>query len=90
MVSTGCWDPGTVVGSCVADPTVTVDLQAPEEILLASAHVAGWIANLGLTADQVIHIARESREQAPEPPLGPKALDVRMKQAATALRARFL
>lgn len=50
----------------------------------AEAHVAAWI-ELGLTGDHVIDVARASREKMPEPPDGPKALDKRMAQAATAL-----
>lgn len=40
-VSLGFWNRLEVVGSMVADPTVTVDLGRPEALVLASAHVCG-------------------------------------------------
>ncbi|MGO4917798.1 helix-turn-helix domain-containing protein [Pseudogemmobacter sp. W21_MBD1_M6] len=48
----------------------------------ARLHVQRWIENLGLSEDQVIEVARETRHTHPAPPDGPKALDRAMERAA--------
>jgi hypothetical protein len=47
----------------------------------AEAHVTGWLKR-GLSAADVVDLARRSREDNPEPPDGPKALDRLMERAA--------
>ncbi len=47
----------------------------------AEAHVTGWLKR-GLSAADVVDLARRSREDNPEPPDGPKALDRVMERAA--------
>ena len=41
-----------------------------------------WIDDLGLTEDQIIETATETRRDHPAPPDGPKALDRAMERAA--------
>ena len=48
----------------------------------ARTHVRRWIDDLGLTEDRIIEVARESRNDHPNPPDGPKALDRAMERAA--------
>lgn len=47
----------------------------------AREHVGGWKA-LGLTDDEIIAVAAETRKQHPAPPDGPKALDRAMERRA--------
>lgn len=47
----------------------------------AEAHVTAWLKR-GLSATDVVDLARRSREDNPEPPDGPKALDRLMERAA--------
>lgn len=47
----------------------------------AETHVTGWLKR-GLSASDVVDLARRSREDNPEPPDGPKALDRVMERAA--------
>jgi hypothetical protein len=48
----------------------------------AKTHVCRWIDDLGLTEDQIIETALETRRDHPTPPDGPKALDRPMERAA--------
>jgi len=48
----------------------------------ARLHVRRWIDDLGLSEDQVIEVATETRKDHPNPPDGPKALDRFMERAA--------
>ncbi len=48
----------------------------------AKAHVRRWIDDLGLSEDQVLKTAAETRRDHPAPPDGPKALDRFMERAA--------
>uniref|UniRef100_UPI0035633EE2 helix-turn-helix domain-containing protein n=1 Tax=Phaeovulum sp. TaxID=2934796 RepID=UPI0035633EE2 len=48
----------------------------------AKAHVRRWIDDLGLSEDQVLETAAETRHNHPAPPDGPKALDRFMERAA--------
>lgn len=52
----------------------------------AKAHVRRWIGDLGLTEDLVLDVARQSRNDHPDPPDGPKALDQVMDRAARRAR----
>jgi hypothetical protein len=45
-------------------------------------HVLRWRDELGLTEAEIIATAKASREEHPEPPDGPKALDRAMERAA--------
>jgi len=45
-------------------------------------HVRRWMDELGLTGDQIIAVAEDTRRTHPEPPDGPKALDRAMQRAA--------
>jgi hypothetical protein len=45
-------------------------------------HVRRWMDDLGLTGDQIIAVAEDTRRTHPEPPDGPKALDRAMQRAA--------
>ena len=45
-------------------------------------HVRRWQTDLGLTATEIIAAAEASRQEHPEPPDGPKALDRVMQRAA--------
>jgi hypothetical protein len=45
-------------------------------------HVRRWHTDLGLTATEIIAAAEASRQEHPEPPDGPKALDRVMQRAA--------
>jgi len=45
-------------------------------------HVRRWLDELGLTGDQIIAVAEDTRRTHPEPPDGPKALDRAMQRAA--------
>ena len=45
-------------------------------------HVQRWRDELGLTEAEIIAAAEESRQEHPEPPDGPKALDRAMQRAA--------
>ena len=51
----------------------------------AKAHVAGWIAD-GLSVDEVILEIRSFVARIPDPPEGPKALDMTMSRAVRAKR----
>jgi len=53
----------------------------------AKAHVLRWRDDLGLTGDQILEVAEETRHDHPAPPDGPKALDRAMERAAQRLRA---
>lgn len=48
----------------------------------ARLHVRRWIDDLGLSEDRIIEIATETRNDHPNPPDGPKALDRFMERAA--------
>jgi hypothetical protein len=48
----------------------------------ARLHVRRWIDDLGLTGDRIISVATETRNDHPDPPDGPKALDRFMERAA--------
>ena len=48
----------------------------------ARLHVRRWIQDLGLSEDRIIEIATETRNDHPNPPDGPKALDRAMERAA--------
>ena len=48
----------------------------------AHLHVRRWIDELGLSTDRIIEVASESRNDYPNPPDGPKALDRFMERAA--------
>jgi hypothetical protein len=48
----------------------------------AQQHVRGWSEDLGLSEDQIIEVATETRSERPNPPDGPKALDRFMERAA--------
>jgi hypothetical protein len=48
----------------------------------ARLHVLRWIDDLGLTEDRIIEVATETRNDHPNPPDGPKALDRFMERAA--------
>jgi hypothetical protein len=45
-------------------------------------HVRRWQTDLGLTAAEIVEAAEASRQEHPEPPDGPKALDRVMQRAA--------
>jgi hypothetical protein len=47
----------------------------------ARQHVQRWIDHLGMSQDQILAVARETREAHPAPPDGPKALDRAMERA---------
>jgi hypothetical protein len=48
----------------------------------ARTHVRRWINDLGLSEDRIIEVATETRNDHPDPPDGPKALDRFMERAA--------
>ena len=48
----------------------------------ARLHVRRWIDDLGLSEDRIIQVATETRNDHPNPPDGPKALDRFMERAA--------
>ena len=48
----------------------------------ARQHVQRWQTDLGLSEDQIIDVATETRRERPNPPDGPKALDRFMERAA--------
>ena len=48
----------------------------------ARLHVQRWRDDLGLSEDQIVEVATESRGDHPNPPDGPKALDRFMERAA--------
>ncbi|MGO4917755.1 helix-turn-helix domain-containing protein [Pseudogemmobacter sp. W21_MBD1_M6] len=48
----------------------------------ARLHVQRWIDDLGMSEDQIIEVARKTRDTHPAPPDGPKALDRAMERAA--------
>ena len=48
----------------------------------ARTHVRLWIDDLGLSKDQILETAKETRRDHPHPPDGPKALDRAMERAA--------
>jgi len=48
----------------------------------ARTHVRRWIDDLGLTEDRIVEVATETRNDHPNPPDGPKALDRAMERAA--------
>jgi hypothetical protein len=50
--------------------------------LPARLHVRRWIDDLGLSEDRIIEVAMETRNDHPNPPDGPKALDRFMERAA--------
>jgi len=53
----------------------------------ATIHVWRWVNDLGLTADQIIEVAKKNRAQFNNPPNGPKALDAAMARMAGELSA---
>lgn len=53
----------------------------------AQMHVNRWRTDLGLTDEQIVFAARESRKRHDEPPNGPKALDRVMANVAAQLAA---
>ncbi len=52
----------------------------------AKTHVKRWIEDLGLAEEQILEVARQSRQDHPDPPDGPKALDRAMQRAAQRLK----
>jgi hypothetical protein len=48
----------------------------------ARTHVRRWIADLGLSEKRIVEVAAETRNDHPDPPDGPKALDRAMERAA--------
>jgi len=54
--------------------------------LSPKTHAQRWRDDLGLTADQILEVAEETRHDHPAPPDGPKALDRAMERAAQRLR----
>jgi len=48
----------------------------------AQSHVCRWIDDLGLSEHRIVEIATETRNDHPNPPDGPKALDRAMERAA--------
>jgi len=48
----------------------------------ARLHIRRWIDELGLSEDQIVEVATETRRDHPNPPDGPKALDRFMERAA--------
>ncbi|MCQ0094231.1 helix-turn-helix domain-containing protein [Roseovarius sp. M141] len=48
----------------------------------ARLHVRRWIDDLGLPEKRIIEVAAETRNEHPDPPDGPKALDRAMERAA--------
>jgi len=48
----------------------------------ARLHIRRWIDELGLSEDQIVEVATETRRDHPNPPDGPKALDQFMERAA--------
>lgn len=56
----------------------------------ASIHVERWRSELGLTAEQIVDAAQQSRKRYPDPPGGPKALDNVMRRLSAALKAPAL
>ena len=48
----------------------------------ARTHVRRWIDDLGLSEDRILEVAHASRNDHPNPPDGPKALDRFMERAA--------
>jgi hypothetical protein len=48
----------------------------------ARLHVRRWLDDLGLSEDRIIQVATETRNDHPNPPDGPKALDRFMERAA--------
>jgi Helix-turn-helix domain len=53
----------------------------------AKVNAQRWRDDLGLTGDQILEVAEETRHNHPAPPDGPKALDRAMERAAQRLRA---
>jgi len=53
----------------------------------ARANAQRWRDDLGLTVDQILEVAEETRQNHPTPPDGPKARDRAMERAAQRLRA---
>lgn len=51
---------------------------------VAGPHVWKWHTELGLTHDEIVSTARQSKQQHPDPPDGPKALDRAMQTVARA------
>lgn len=49
----------------------------------ASGHVLSWHRDYGLSHDEIVSTARQSRQQFSDPPRGPKALDRAMAAAAS-------
>lgn len=54
----------------------------------ASGHVLSWHRDYGLTHDEIVSTARQSRQQFNDPPRGPKALDRAMSAAAAGKTSR--
>ncbi|WP_412508317.1 helix-turn-helix domain-containing protein [Roseovarius sp. SYSU LYC5161] len=48
----------------------------------AREHVRRWCDDLGLSAETILAVAQATRQEHPEPPDGPKALDRAMQRAA--------
>ncbi len=48
----------------------------------ARTHVRRWMDDLGLSEDRIVEVARSTRDDHPNPPDGPKALDRFMERAA--------
>jgi len=48
----------------------------------AQLHVRRWIDDLGLSEERIVEVATETRNDHPNPPDGPKALDRAMERAA--------
>lgn len=56
----------------------------------ASIHVSKWVSDLGLSHDEIITAAHESRKQFDTPPNGPKALDRVMQNLSASKQAPTL
>lgn len=50
----------------------------------STIHVMRWVTDLGLSRAEVLQVAEAGRLRFPDPPNGPKALDRRMREFATA------
>lgn len=69
----------TAVG--VTGPSIPTHWMPPA----ATLHVQQWRTNLGLSVEQIVEVARESRKRHTDPPNGPKALDAAMRRLAAVL-----
>lgn len=82
----GDWSPDRLHGAVMTAVGLNMG-QMPRYWMPPAAciHVWEWHSRLGLTPDQIIEVARNSRQRHPEPPDGPKALDREMQRYAAML-----